>query len=66
MHDNFLIIDLMVFCVMFSSAFGTVVVKVNCPDDEKMRKMITKKVPGENFEVQCSKAMPEPGRFMNY
>ena len=67
MHANCKIVEMLFFCVTFSSAYGTLVVKVNCPDDEKMRAMITKKAPGENFEVQCSKPIPkhEPGKCMN-
>ncbi len=67
MHNSIdtIVIELLVFCAAFSAVCGTVVVKVECPDDEKLRKMITKKAPGEQFEVQCSKPMPKPGKVMN-
>ena len=34
-----------------------VVYKVHCPNDKKLRKMITTRAEGENFIVECSKPM---------
>ena len=57
-------IGLLIFFPYFSMVCATLVVKVKCPDDEKLRKKITAKAPGEQFEVQCSKPMPEPGKYL--
>ena len=49
---------ILVFCVTFLTIHGKLVYKVKCPDDEKLRKMITAKKNGENFDVQCSNPIP--------
>ena len=51
--------EIFLFSLVISSVVSVkVIYKVKCPEDDGLRRMVTAKAPGENFEVQCSNSRP--------